>query len=675
MRLSFFLLPAAFLAFIHAASGQSLLISTLVGRDQLTDAGYLAVDANGTIYLTDEAQDVVEKITPQGAVSVFAGVKGVSGSADGVGAAAHFAGPRGVAVDPAGNVYVADSANNTVRKITPDGRVTTIAGAVRQYGYVDATGSAARFGWLGGLTVDASGVVYVGDLGYRVIRKITPDGVVTTLAGNPGGTNVVTDGTGAGATFFGPWGVALDAGGTLFVADLTAIRRVTPDGTVTTVVPVVAANGVAVDAAGNLLVTTGTTVVKVTAAGASSTLAGLQGGRGFVDGLGSDARFNTVSSVAVDHAGMVYLTDLGNHAVRKGVPAAASAPTILAQPQSQIAAVGQSVTFSVTADAGPPARLYRWYRNDQLLSDALLPSVTFLTDNFAYGTYRVDVYDNVGTVTSVPATLMPPGTSPTARLINLSTRAATTGGTSTLIVGFTTNGSKSVLLRGVGPGLTQFGVAGALAQPRLAVVDVSGMLLATNSGWGGSTTLASAMTQVGAFALAPDSADAALLRTLSSGSYTAQISGVGGTSGVALAEIYDADGASATTRLMNVSSRAFVGTGDAVLVAGFVVAGSGRETLLIRGVGTGLTAYGVPNGLSDQRLTLFNGPTQLLFNEVWNGRPDLAEAFKKVGAFPLSASSGDTAMLVSLPPGAYTAQVIGRTGHTGVALIEVYEVP
>ena len=305
----------------------------------------VAVDTNGNVYVADKDNYTIRKVTPVGTnwvVTTRAGLAGSAGSADGTGSAARFKFPRGVAVNRAGIVYVADTDNHTIRKMTSAGVVTTLAGLASSSGSADGTGSAARFYDPYGVATDRVGNVYVADTDNHTIRKVTPAGVVTTLAGlalNPGSA----DGTGSAAQFFYPDGVAVDSAGNVYVADLAndAIRKVTPAGVVTTLAGLAGSQGgadgtgsaaqfydpssVAVDPNGNLYVADrgNDTIRKVTPVGTNwvvTTLAGLAGTFGSADGIGSAALFSYPSGVAVDTNGNVYVADQDNHTIRKVMP-------------------------------------------------------------------------------------------------------------------------------------------------------------------------------------------------------------------------------------------------------------------------------------------------------------------------------------------------------------------
>jgi hypothetical protein len=228
------------------------------------------------------------------------------------------------------------------------------------------------------------------------------------------------------------------------------------------------------------------------------------------------------------------------------------------------------------------------------------------------------------------------------------------------------------LLRGIGPALTGFGVSGALPDPFLQLFSPL-TAIASNEDWGGNAAVAAAAASVGAFALPAGSRDAAMLQTLSAGTYTAR---VGGGNGMALVELYDA-GAVWTPRLINVSTRTQIGAGAEILIAGFAIGGVGEKTLLIRAVGPTLASFQVGGTLADPRIDVYRSgaAASIAANDNWGGTTALRSAFERVGAFALPVDSRDAALLVTLPIGSYTAQVSGVGGGTGVVLVELYEMP
>ena len=257
------------------------------------------------------------------------------------------------------------------------------------------------------------------------------------------------------------------------------------------------------------------------------------------------------------------------------------------------------------------------------------------------------------------------GTS-SARLANLSVRTAMDAG-QTLIVGTTVSGGASnLLVRAAGPALGAFGLATAMADPRLELYN-GATLAFENDNWTGD--LASTFSAVGAFAFTAGSRDAAFVRSIQGGP-TIQVRGTG--PGVVLVEVYDL-GTGSPARLVNVSARNRVGTDDNILIAGFNVAGTGQKRLLLRAVGPKLGTFGVTGFLTDPRLELYNGTTKIGENDNWTA--DLAATFATVGAFALDAGSRDAALVTTLNPGTYTVQVSGVGGGTGEGLVEIYELP
>jgi outer membrane protein assembly factor BamB len=272
------------------------------------------------------------------------------------------------------------------------------------------------------------------------------------------------------------------------------------------------------------------------------------------------------------------------------------------------------------------------------------------------------------------------------QLLSLSTRAQVAPGNN-LIAGFVVGGSgnKALLLRGIGPSLTGFRVAAPLADPTLAYKSFpSGVTLQFNDNWAPVDDLGNNIVDiskaVGAFALSPGSKDAVVYAgtVVVPGAYTAVIGSADGGSGVALVEMYDASANVTTARLTGISSRGLVGTGDNVLIAGLAIGGNGPLRVLVRGVGQGLAAFGVTGVLTQPVLTVYSGQTAIRQNVGWTSdgrKADLVAATLAAKDFPLTDGSADCAVLLNLDRGAYTIQVSGVGGTTGVALIEVYAVP
>lgn len=358
------------------------------------------------------------------------------------------------------------------------------------------------------------------------------------------------------------------------------------------------------------------------------------------------------------------------------------APSFTFQPTSQTVVAGGTAVLTATA---PSASSYRWERNGVAIAGAT--NATLVLNNVTAaqaGTYTVVATNSVGSTVSSAATLNVVNATPaeTGRLVNLAIRSNSGTGDQVLIAGFTvgggSTGSAPLLLRGVGPSLTPLGVGGALADP-VARVFRGTTAVTENDNWSGNADVAARSTAVNAFALTSNS-DAALATSLTPAAYTMQVSGVNQTTGIALAEIYDATSDASVTadtpRLINVSARTQVGANAETLIAGFVIRGTTSKTVLIRAIGPGLTQFGVGNVLADPNLRLFRGSTLLNENEDWSGDPQLTTTSQRVGAFTLTnATSKDAMLLVTLPPGIYTAQVSGTGSATGVALVEVYEVP
>jgi len=277
------------------------------------------------------------------------------------------------------------------------------------------------------------------------------------------------------------------------------------------------------------------------------------------------------------------------------------------------------------------------------------------------------------------------------RVSNISTRGQVLTGASILIGGFVIEGSedKSVLIRAIGPQLGEFGVVGALTDPSLELFRTSDPANAppfeTNINWGdnaNATEIVSTTAGLGAFGLTDGSKDAVLLLTLPTGGYTAKVKGIGGITGVALVEIYDADEADVLSDVINISTRGNIGTAADILIAGFVVDGDRSKTVLVRGIGPTLGGFGVADTITDPVLKIQRnlgaaGFEDVVTNDNWEDNSNSAEIASTsvvLGAFALESGSKDAAILVELPPGVYTAKLSGVGGVTGNGLVEVYRV-
>ena len=362
-------------------------------------------------------------------------------------------------------------------------------------------------------------------------------------------------------------------------------------------------------------------------------------------------------------------------AAPEGSPGTSGA-LVIAGAASAGGVAGQMTTLSIMPVGG--SATYQWQKlvNGQWtdLSGATGTTYTIASTQLANnGTYRVVVTTGGNAAYSDPVivTVVTPAATSAARVLNLSTRGPVQSGSRPLIVGFVITGAanKRVLLRGIGPTLSEFDVENVLADPYLDLriletgtsnyVSIDG-----NDNWGSdgdTVVLTQAMRSTGAFELPVGSRDAVLWKDVVPGQYSAIITGVGTASGVALAEIYDGDTGTPSAKLVNVSTRGMLASSSDLLIAGFVISSEGSRTLLLRGVGPRLTDYGVGDALADPQIHLYGKPNGLQKDEIiaanddWSsdgGGAAAAEAASRTGAFALTLGSKDAAMVVTLPPGA-----------------------
>jgi hypothetical protein len=349
-------------------------------------------------------------------------------------------------------------------------------------------------------------------------------------------------------------------------------------------------------------------------------------------------------------------------------------PTVAAAPVAQTAKGGGGATFTVAANGTPPFT-YQWFKDAQEIAGATAATLSLpLVRAGDAGAYSVRISNDAGSITTSPATL----TVLSSRLVNLSARAFVPAG-GTLTPGFFIRGSgrKPLLIRAVGPTLRLFGIESALPEARLEVIAQTGAALLPGDEAYHALTENEAAVLVGAFPLEPGARDAVLQASLTARGYTVRVSPGNDTMlGITLAEIYDADSATAPAQLVNVSTLGFVGSGEEALTAGFVISGNAPKRLLIRAVGPGLTPFGVANTVADPQLSLVRqgASDPLATNNDWSGTEELRAAFRAAGAFELTPGSGDAALIVTLDPGAYTVQVSSDTpAVTGQALVEIYD--
>lgn len=352
-------------------------------------------------------------------------------------------------------------------------------------------------------------------------------------------------------------------------------------------------------------------------------------------------------------------------------------PEISVAPRSLAVAPGARLSLWVEA-SGSGAVTYQWRKDGAPIAGATgrFFEIAAAAPSDA-GTYTVAVSNGAGTTVSSPATVAVDAAA--ARLVNMSVRGPLAPA-ATLIPGFVLSGTapRQMLIRAVGPTLAELDVGNPLPDPAMTVYARK-TPVHSNDDWGqadNAAEIAATGNSLYAFPLPPGSLDAAALMELAPGLYTTHITGAEGASGVVLFELYESAGAS--SRLVNISARGDIGVGENIMIPGFVLAGTGATTLLIRAVGPSLESLGVTGWLPDPVLTVYEGATPILTNDNWGDVPDraaLVAAAEAVHAFDLSEGSTDAALLVVLMPGSYTALARDAGGAAGNVLVEVYEVP
>ncbi len=556
----------------------------------------IAISTNGTLYIADTGNHLIRQITPAGVVTTLAGMAGISGSADGTGSAARFMSPIGIATDGAGILFVADSDNHTIRRVTTAGVVTTLAGSPDMAGSADGAGAAARFNGPRGMAVDSTGNIYVADTFNNTIRKITPAGVVTTLAGTAGIAGSA-DGTGSAARFDRLRGLGIDSDDNLYVADTAnnTIRKVTPAGVVTTLAGLASVSGSAdgtgsearffgpigidVGSAGDVFVadTVNNLIRKITPAGVVTTLAGLPLASGSSDGAGQFARFASPQGVGISTAGVLYISDSGNNTIR--ISGTSSFPLNIST--RGLVQTGDNVLIGgfIVVGNEPKATVLRAigpslasFGINGVLEDPVLElrasdgTVIRTDDDWQDDAAQKDLIEASGLAPGDPAesamvvtldpgayTAIVSGKNATSgvglieaydldqaadsHFGNISTRGSVQTQDNVLIGGFIMGGGDAggeVLVRAIGPSLASQGVAGPLNDPTLELRNVNGDLIESNDNWKDMQQV-----EIESTGLPPsDDAEAAILAILPAGGYTAIVAGKNDSTGVGLVEVY-----------------------------------------------------------------------------------------------------------------------------------------
>ncbi len=587
----------------------------------LNRPGGVAFDPDGNMYIGDTLNNKIRKVTTAGTISTIAGtgVAGFSGD-NGPAVNAMLDEPRGVAGDSTGNVYVSDYRNNRIRKIDKNGIISTYAGNGDCCSNSLGDGGPAinaSLGGVNGIAVDLAGNLYIADQGHARIRKVDTSGIITTIAGNGQYSYSGDGGLATNAAINNPYAVAVESDGSVYISGPlgkpTQVRKVDPQGIITR-------------------------------------FAGDDGQAGATNipspqTLATQVTLETVCNVAFDGRGGYFI---GSETL---VTKVASDNTI-----SYLVGNDPSAPHLFGGDGGPA------------LTARLSGSPGELATDSAGDLYIADTLnDRIRKVWFNPPTFQP---------LNISTRMRVLTGEQVLIAGFIITGTepKKVILRGIGPSLG--GVGATVSDPTLELHQGS-TTISTNDNWKVKPDGTSQQAEIEATTIPPtNDLESALIATLAPGNYTAILAGKNNGTGVGLVELYDlSQGAKA--RLANISTRGFVDTGDNVMIGGFIVGGTqgiAPAKVVARAIGPSLAAFGVQNTLADPTLELHDGNgTTLATNDNWKLRADGSSQQAEIEATTLAPGNDlESALVQSVPPGNYTAIVRGKNNTTGVGLVEVY---
>ncbi len=609
----------------------------------------VAIDSGGNVYVADTGNHTIRKITPSGIVSTLAGVGGQSGSANGTGTSARFKSPSGIVSDSGGNLYVTDTGSHTIRKVTPGGAVTTLAGVANAAGSSDGSGSLARFNSPTGIAIDSGGNLFVTEVGTQTIRRVSAAGAVTTIAGATGQRGSA-DGTGNTARFEEPMGIAVDSGGTVYIADTlnNTIRRglpVTGSGAPTLTVQSQPQR--------QQVIVGSPATFRVVASGTPSP--SYQWQRNGVNIAGANSATYTINAAQYVDNGALFsalitsgtITFSSAPALLQVFPSGTAIPpiVILAQPTDREVIAGQPVTFAVEI-TGTSAPTFQWRRNGVIIPGALSASYTLSSvQSGDAGVYTVTITDGANTASTAGATLtvLPASVStPPSITTQPESQSAPAGATVTFSAVATSTPAPIFQWRKDG---TPLGNGGS----------------GTGASVSGATTATLTLTGI-------SDSDA--------GNYTLSVSNSAGstTSSAAALTIVAAPPSS---RIINLSILTPLNTSGKDFTMGYVVGGNnttGAKPLVIRAAGPSLGALGVPGTLADPKLELFASTTKTGENDNWGGSTTLVSAMASVGAFAYtSATSLDAASAVSVSTRDNSVKVSSANQGTGLVIAEVYD--
>jgi sugar lactone lactonase YvrE len=592
----------------------------------LNRPGGVVFDANSNMYIADTLNQKIRKVTKEGVISTIAGT-GASGFSGDNGPAvnAMLNEPRSVAADSSGNIYISDFQNSRIRKIDKNGIISTYAGNGDCCNNSLGDGGAAITASIGGIrsiAVDSAGNLYISDQGHARIRKVDTSGIIATIAGN-GQFGYGGDGGPATSASINPYAVAVESDGSVYIsgplANPSQVRKVDPQGIITRF-------------AGDF--------------GQSCNLNGPQ------PCLATQVTLESCINVAFDGHGGYFVGSEGFSLVTR----VASDNTM-----SFLVGNDQGGSQGFRGDGGPALT-------------ALLAIPEALATDSAGDLYIADTNnDRIRKVSFHPQGLVG----------NVSTRLPVGTGDNVLIEGFIVQGpagsTKKIIVRAIGPSLAPFGITDALPNPTLEIHDSNNgnAIVAMNDDW--------KVTQVGGLITADQSAEiaasgfkpgndleSAIIANLAPGSYTAVVRGSGNSVGTAVVDAYDLSPAS-SAKLANIATRGLVQPGDKLMIAGFVVQGAPVKAL-VKAVGPSLAAFGVTNALPDTTLQLrdVNGAI-VVQNDDWKVRTDGSSQQAEIEATGLQPTNDlEAAVLTTLQPGQYTAQVRGKPESTGTGVVQVY---